>query len=208
MAKIHRYYRRGGHPRGFWGRRALMSMNGKSHEALPKWVFDQLNLDDNLRILDIGCGGGGNVRRMHEMCPNGHVTGLDISRIAVEMTTDENYPAIKDGFCLVVGGNAVQMPLAKEIFDLVTAFETIYYWSTIDGGFAEAYRVLKPGGMFVVANELDGLDPEHEILARRVGPMRVYSPEEIKLSLSEAGFKDITINHDEQRGFLCVTAKK
>ena len=124
------------------------------------------------------------------------------------MTTDTNYPAVKDGFCLVVGGNAVQMPLAKEIFDLVTAFETIYYWSTIDGGFAEAYRVLKPGGMFVVANELDGLDPEHEILARRVGPMRVYSPEEIKLSLSEAGFKDITINHDEQRGFLCVTAKK
>ena len=33
------------------------------------------------------------------------------------MTTDTNYPAVKDGFCLVVGGNAVQMPLAKEIFD-------------------------------------------------------------------------------------------
>lgn len=208
MGKIHRHYRRGRHPRGFWGRRALISMNGKSHAALPKWVFDQLSLEKDMRVLDMGCGGGANVKRLLEMCPEGHVTGLDISSLSVEMTTDENYPAIKDGFCLVVGGNAVQMPLAKEIFDLVTAFETIYYWSTIDGGFTEAYRVLKPGGMIVVANELDGLDPDDEILARRVGPMRIYTPDEIKQSLKEVGFTDITVTQDEPRRFLCVKAKK
>ena len=208
MGKIHRYYRRGRHPRGFWGRRALIAMNGKRHKALPDWVFDQLSLQDNLRILDMGCGGGGNIKRLLEMCPNGHVTGLDISKLAVEMTTDTNYPAVKDGFCLVVGGNAVQMPLAKEIFDLVTAFETVYYWSTLEGGFTEAHRVLKSGGMLVIANELDGLNPDDEILARRVGPMRVYTPDEIEFSLKEAGFTDISINRDEQRHFLCVTAKK
>lgn len=208
MGKIHRFYRRGRHPRGFWGRRALIAMNGKKHEALPEWVFGQLPLEDGLRILDIGCGGGDNIRRLLERCPKGHVTGLDISKLAVEMTTDENYPAVKDGLCLVVGGNAVQMPLAKDIFDIAFAFETIYYWSTIDGGFAEAYRVLKPGGTLVIANELDGLGPDDEILARRVGAMRIYTPDEIEMSLREAGFTDITIDRDEKRHFLYATAKK
>lgn len=208
MGKIHRFYRRGRHPRGFWGRRALIAMNGKKHEALPEWVFGQLPLEDGLRILDIGCGGGGNIRRLLERCPKGHVTGLDISKLAVEMTTDENYPAVKDGLCLVVGGNAVQMPLAKDIFDIAFAFETIYYWSTIDGGFAEAYRVLKPGGTLVIANELDGLGPDDEILARRVGAMRIYTPDEIEMSLREAGFTDITIDRDEKCHFLYATAKK
>ena len=183
-------------------------MNGKQHAALPEWVFGQLTLPDNVHILDIGCGGGANIKRLLKLCPNSHVTGLDISKLALELTTDENYPAIADGYCTVVGGNAVQMPLAKEIFDLAFAFETIYYWSMLAGGIAGAYGVLSPGGMVVIANELDGLSPADDQLAHALGTMRVYTPQEIETSLTDAGFTDINVYHDEQRRFLCLTAKK
>lgn len=208
MATIVRYYARGRHPKGFWGRRVLKDMNGKRHAALPEWVLPEVEMDKSCRVLDVGCGGGANIARLMEKFPEGHVTGLDISTLAVDTATEYNYRAFKDGLCLIVGGNALQIPLAKEIFDLVTAFETIYYWSSLDYGFLELFRVLKPGGTLVIANERDGLLPEDEVLYKAVGTMRIYHPEEIELSLAEAGFVNIHTRKDEQRHFICFTATK
>lgn len=208
MAKIVRYYSRGRHPKGFWGNRVLKAMNGKQHAALPEWVFPEIQLEKNCRVLDVGCGGGANIARLLEKCPECHVTGLDISTLAVEVSTELNYRAFKDGFCLIVGGNALQMPLAREIFDLVTAFETIYYWASLDYGFLEMFRVLKPGGTLLIANERDGLLPEDEVLYKAVGTMRIYHPEEIVQSLEEAGFINIQTRNDEKRHFICFTATK
>lgn len=208
MAKIQKYYQRGRHPKGFWGKRALKAMNGKEHSALPEWTIDKLDLSKNSRILDVGCGGGANVKRLLKLCPEGRVTGLDHSQLAIDLTTELNYPAIKDGYCVIVGGNAIQMPLAREIFDVVTAFETIYFWPSLDSGLAEIHRVLKPGGMAVIANELDGLNPGDDELARAVGGMRVYTPDEIKQSLTGAGFNAINVHQDESRHYICITAEK
>lgn len=208
MASIIRHYKRGRHPKGFWGRRTLLAMNGKKHAALPEWVFSELKIPENSRILDVGCGGGANIGRMLKLYPGCRATGLDISAMALEMTTDKNYPAVVDGDCTVMGGNAIQMPIAKCVIDVATAFEAIYYWLSIDSGFSEIYRVLKPGGMVVIANELDGLDPNHDPMSKAVGGMRIYTPDEIKLSLKDAGFTDIKVRQDEQRHFVCVTAKK
>ena len=38
-------------------------------------------------------------------------------------------------------------------FDVVTAFETIYFWPDIEHCFNEVKKVLKPGGQFVIVNE-------------------------------------------------------
>jgi len=208
MASIVRYYARSRHPKGFWGRRVLKDMNSKRHAALPEWVLADVKVEKNYRILDVGCGGGANVARLLEKCPEGHVTGIDNSTLAIETSTDYNYRAYKDGHCMIVGGNALQMPLAKEIFDLVTAFETIYYWSSIDYGFVELMRVLKPGGTLVIANERDGLLPEDEVLYKAVGTMRIYHPEEIEMSLGDAGFINIQTHKDEKRHFIYFTANK
>ena len=208
MAKLVRYYARGRNPKGFWGKRVLKDMNSKHHAALPEWVLPEVQAGNNCRVLDVGCGGGANIARLLEKFPEGHVTGLDISMLAVDVSIDYNYRAHKDGHCLIVGGNAMQMPLAKEIFDLVTAFETIYYWLSLEYGFVELLRVLKPGGTLVIANERDGLLPEDEVLYKTVGTMRIYHPEEIELSLAEAGFINIQTRIDEQRHFICFTATK
>jgi hypothetical protein len=71
----------------------------------------------------------------------------------------------------------------------------------------EIFRVLKAGGTCVIANEMDGLDPEHKKLEKSL-PMLVYSIEDISDILAKVGFTDIKSRHDESRHFICVTAKK
>lgn len=208
MANLVKYYTRGRHPKGFWGKRVLKEMNSERHAKLPEWTFDKFHIGDKFHILDIGCGGGANIRRMLAMNETATATGVDISQIAIEKTIDENYHAYVDKRCVVMGGNVMQMPFAKEVFDLVTAYETIYYWMSLDSAIIEAMRVLKPGGTLVIANELDGLGQENEILAKAVGGMRVYTPDEIKQSMAEAGLIDIQAWHDETSHHVCVTGRK
>ena len=202
-----RYYKRARNPKGFWGFRIIKEMNGKRHAAMPEWVLSDLQIDENAHVLDVGCGGGANIARLLAKCPEGHVTGIDYSTTAIEEATDYNYPAIVDKKCTIIGGNVSQMPLARDRFDLVTAFETVYFWSSLDLGANQLFRVLKPGGTCVIANELDGLDPEFRKMERSVG-MLVYTIDEIIRSLTQAGFIDINSRHDEERHFICVTATK
>jgi ubiquinone/menaquinone biosynthesis C-methylase UbiE len=183
-------------------------MNGKKHAALPEWVFSELHFEEGAQILDVGCGGGANLARMLKLCPTGHVTGLDMSQLALEESKDINYHAYVDKLCSIVGGNATQMPLAKNMFDIVTAFETIYYWPSLQLGASEIYRVLKPGTVCVIANEMDGEEPGAHALEKAVTGIRIYTIDEIIEDLTETGFTQIEPRHDEERHFVCVTARK
>ena len=202
-----KYYSRSRNPKGFWGFRIIKVMNGKHHTALPEWVFDDLEIKKDAKVLDVGCGGGANVARLLAKCPEGHVTGLDFSTLCLEEANDLNYHAVVDKQCLIVGGNITQLPLAKDRFDLVTAFETVYFWPSLERGLEEVFRVTKPGGNCVIANELDGLDPAYRKIESAIG-MLIYTIDEITEALTKAGFTNIKSRHDEERRFICVTATK
>ena len=142
------------------------------------------------------------------MFPECKVTGLDISDYALNMAHDLNFEAIEQGRCFLSGGNANQMPLPKESFDLVTAFETVYFWSGITACFVEVKRVLKPGGTFLIANELDGMTKSDHRLEQVVGLLHVYTIEELESVLEAAGFEDIETRHDESRHFISLKCRK
>ena len=71
-----------GNPKGLLGRMMLVSME-REHLPMAKWAFPQLPVPEDGYILDIGCGGGYNVRRLLEASPNGKVVGFDISEESV-----------------------------------------------------------------------------------------------------------------------------
>lgn len=84
-----------------------------------------------------------------------------------------------------------QLPFPDASFDLATAFETVYFWLGLAHCFSEVARVLRPGGIFLIVNEADGLDPSSLKYETIIDGMKIYSPEEIKAALREAGFIEV-----------------
>ncbi len=52
-----------GHPKGLLGRLMLVSMD-KEHLPMAEWGFTQFDMPKKADIVDIGCGGGYNIKRI------------------------------------------------------------------------------------------------------------------------------------------------
>ena len=194
-------------PQGVIGRIMVAGMNGNSHAMLAKWALSSVTINDDSRVLDIGCGGGGNIARLLQLCPNGFVAGIDYSPVSVKKSIEVNAAAIARKRCDVKEGNVASLPYGDEEFDLVTAFETVYFWPTIEDSFRQVLRVLKPGGRFVIVNEADG---EEQVIKwdKVVDGMHTYNSAELQEHLTNAGFADTDILHYQKKHRLCMTAYK
>jgi ubiquinone/menaquinone biosynthesis C-methylase UbiE len=51
-------------------------------------------------------------------------------------------------------GSVSQLPFPDNLFNLVTAVETHFWWSDLPGDMREVLRVLKPGGTLIVIAEI------------------------------------------------------
>ena len=93
----------------------------------------------------------------------------------------------------VLEGNVANLPFEDNTFDIVTAFETVYFWPDIEKCFGEVKRVLKPGGIFLIGMESNGSDNLIMKVSERLIDMTVYNDDEIKGFLKNNEFSDITI---------------
>ena len=131
-----------GNPQGFIGRLMLSGMN-MGHSPMAKWAFTQFDVPDDGMLVDIGCGGGFNIRRLLERSGNGFVYGIDISVTSVEKSKKTNKKNIGKR-CEVLLGSADNLPLEDNSIKLATAFETVYFWEDLEKCFAEVKRTIKP----------------------------------------------------------------
>ncbi len=195
-------------PEGFFGRMMVNGMNGGGHARLAEWGLSHLTLTADANVLDVGCGGGANVARLLKRCPNGTVTGIDYSPVSVKKSTEVNAAAIAAGRCRVLEGSAAALPFEEGAFDLVTAFETVYFWPDIEECFRGVRRILKEGGRFAIVNEDDGLTGKNEKWEKMIDGMHTYTPDELRTHLANAGFRDIAVHDDGQHHWLAVIAAK
>ena len=190
-------------PEGEDGKRLLERMNGGHHEDLALWGLSQVEIATEACVLDIGCGGGANIERLLERAPLGRVCGLDYSPLSVATSREHNREAIAAGRCEVVEGDSSSLPFDDGAFDLVTAFETVYYWN-IEAAFAEVARVLKPNGRFLICNEDDGRDPGSVEFAKLIPNMTMHTPEALEAALLATGFSSPTLAQREGGDFALV----
>ncbi len=94
-------------------------------------------------VLDLGCGLG---RQSQEMIRRGYrVTGVDVSERLLRYAAEAGVP--------VASGDALRLPFANETFDVVYTIGVLHHLPGSDSQLvacAEAQRVLKPGGRFLV----------------------------------------------------------
>ena len=134
-------------PVGFGGK-IMVAMMNFGHSAMAEWGLRFLKPAPDAMVLDCGCGGGANIKTLLKLCPNGKVKGIDYSAVSVEKARKVNARAIAAGRCTVQQASVAELPFEAEQFDVVTAFETVYFWPELAQNFREVYRVLKPGGTF------------------------------------------------------------
>lgn len=195
-------------PKGWGGKLMVSMMNHGPHAALAKWGLEHIAVRPDASALDVGCGGGANVRRLLALAEHGHVTGVDVSEVSVAKSRSYNEGAIRHGRCEILLGDVSALPFENERFDVATAFETVYFWPGLERCFAEIYRVLRPGGVFLVANESTGEDEVVKTFAKVIEGMRPYTAAEIRDAMAHAGFIDIRAEVDEKKHCLAMVGKK
>ena len=103
------------------------SMN-HAHAALADWGLSHLPKQVPPRLRSWGCGGERNIRALLRKHPAATVTALDYSEISVEKAMRVNRKGLQAGRCRIIQGDVSCLPFEDGAFDLVTAFETVYFW--------------------------------------------------------------------------------
>ena len=138
----------------------------------------------------------------------GNVDGLDYSEVSVSESIKRNNAAVDDGRCKVMQADVSDMPIDDESYDLVTGFETIYFWPDLGETFKEVSRIIRPNGRFMIAQGTDGTHPDDEKWLATVEGMSVYTAPELERYLLNAGFKSVESFKKSDDYILVVIAQK
>lgn len=194
-------------PAGIMGHVAMLGMN-VGHTPVAWFGLRHLDFGKPQSILDIGCGGGANIKRMLALSPSSsRVDGIDHSEECVARSRRKNWRNVNRGRAIITVGDVSALDKPDKLYDVVTAFETVYFWPDIETAFREVYRVLKPGGAFLICNETDASREQDVKYARIIDGMKNYSPEDLKGLLEAAGFSDIIVDVNKLK-FMVVMGYK
>jgi SAM-dependent methyltransferase len=196
-------------PSGLLGRAIAHGMNC-THNTRTNWGLEHVKIVTGFKILDIGCGGGGTVKKLADIASEGKVCGIDYSPVAVETARRVNRKLVEAKRVEISEGTVSDLPYSDNTFDLVTAIETHYYWPNLIENMKEVLRVLKLGAAFlVVGGEYKGSrrDERDKRWARIIG-MSLHTVGELEGVLCEAGFSNVEVYEDRQEGWICGVCRK
>jgi tocopherol O-methyltransferase len=101
-------------------------------------------------ILDVGCGIGGSSLYLADKFA-AEVTGITLSNVQAARARERAINAGLEDKAHFQVANALSMPFADDSFDLVWSLESGEHMPDKEKFLAECYRVLKPGGKFLLA---------------------------------------------------------
>ena len=180
-----------------------MLMNA-GHGDSYRWGLDHIAIEPDSVALDVGCGGGKGVNLLATRVSTGKVYGIDHSLDMVKLSRRVNGSLIQRGRVEIDHGSVSSLPYSDDMFDFVTAFETIEFWPDLSADLTEVKRVLKPSGVLLIVNRCPGVE-ERDKWAEL---LQLCTPGEFQECLSDAGYSDISVEGGFKPGWIMVLAKK
>jgi len=162
--------------------------------GIGRWHWDKrdqlaLNLvrPAHRTLVDIGCGEGITLEKMHRLFPDRKVLGIDI--------LSENIDICRHHGCKVEQGDVYNLPLPSKSVDFVLFMEVIEHLEHHETAIQEIHRVLVPGGRLVIVFPNDRFFKIARILTLRFreaaydpGHVRQWTPHEMRDFLNGQGF--------------------
>lgn len=165
--------------------------------ASPEWaatvagrlplVLDRAELGDN--VLEIGPGYGATTRVLGQRFRT--LTALEVDTARAARLAGELGDTVR-----VVPGSGAAMPFPDNGFSGVVCFTMLHHVPSValqDELFAEAHRVLAPGGMFAGSDS----QPNLRFRLLHIGDtMIVVDAATLRNRLADAGFTDVRVEHE------------
>ncbi len=114
----------------------------------PAAAFASLRLTPGLRVLDVGCGVGDQLRIMAPLVAPGSAVGVDLSATLIARARRRADPGQANVSFQV--GDACRLPFADAAFDRVQAIQVLLHLADPWRAVVEMRRVLAPGGLLVI----------------------------------------------------------
>ncbi|MEV0320503.1 class I SAM-dependent methyltransferase [Streptomyces sp. NPDC050658] len=161
-------------------------------DRLLPWALDDVELGED--VLEIGSGYGANLRVLVDQVPS--LTAVEIDGDTAGLLRRQWGERAR-----ILHADGADLPLEDGTFDSVVCFTMLHHVPTDaqqDGIFAEAFRVLRPGGVFAGSDSLPSLRFR---LLHLLDTMNTVDPQTLPARLEAAGFVDPVVDlHAEVRG--------
>ncbi|KAI8356825.1 sterol 24-C-methyltransferase [Mortierella sp. GBAus27b] len=160
------------------------------------YLAANMGIQSNWKVLDIGCGVGGPAREIGQFS-GAHVTGLNNNDYQINRAKRYALAYGLEKKSDFVKGDFMNMSMEDNTFDGCYAIEATVHASTLEGVYGEAYRVLKPGGVFgcyewVMTDKYDPTNPEHLRIVRGLevgnGVAKMMTVKDCLAALEKVGF--------------------
>ncbi len=165
------------------------------------YALEDVDLSGVRVAVDLGCGAGLDARLVAgRLAPGAMVVALDLAPSMLERVREAAGP-FAGPVVRPIAADMEQLPLADGIADLVLANASFNLALDKHAAFAEAARILRPGGRLVARDlVLDGpLPPEiaQNSAAWNTSLGGVLDQDDLYEALRAAGFVDIRISHHQ-----------
>lgn len=148
-------------------------------QSLPDYTAERCALSPALKkVLDLGCGEGSSMDLFQRLDPDTDWHGVDI----------EDSPEVKQRIRQsdrIASFNGVDLPYPDQYFDLIFCRQVLEHARHPDRLMTDAFRVLKPGGIFL--GSVSYLEPYHSYSIFN------FTPYGIVRVFEDAGFKLVEI---------------
>ena len=182
-------------PSGLLGRIVARVMAKETADE-NAFALGLLQLQPEDAVLEIGCGHGETLAKCAKVVSRGSLCGIDFSPVMHRHSTRRHRRLVAEKRIEFHLGSSDRLPFDDQSFEKVFAVHTIYFWKTPLDHLAEARRVLKPGGRFVL-----GFRPAEDAGFRATFPSEIYcirSEAEIAQLAADAGFEAVELRRHQR----------
>ena len=167
------------------------------------YLADRLDVQPGMRVLDIGCGIGGPLVLIARHT-GAAVVGLNNNHAQVEKARARAASAGLEPPADFIISDYMHIDAPDASFDRAYAIESMPHATSKAQAFAEAHRILKPGGLFAsydwcVTSMFDPANADHQHIKREImignALPDISAPVDVDRALEEAGF-EILVNDD------------
>jgi len=170
----------------------LELMNKIRHHCLPS-----TETNFGLRVVDLGCGYGGLLRRLYKEGLVWKATGVDISHKMCKQAKERNQKVAASNTIDILEQSYLQISVGNESVDVVISMDSLLHVGPERqrSVIKEVYRMLRPGGWMIFSDIMQDEsvnEKEMQPIYDRINLSNMGTVSNYKSALEENGFTNFT----------------